>query len=249
MRKAALVVLCALALLIWQAPARWVADLVNARAAGFVRATDARGSIWDGEMRLWLRTSAEGSWVPWQAMRWRVDGLALLQGRLAIASDFGQFELSRAGVKVRELQVFLPAAVVLRLVPSSLGRMAWRGDMHVDVVAWQCAWTPAGECHGDARLLWKHVSSPLFRRVPVDQASLSLQGRGREVLVRLESVGPLTLAVEGSHAPGQLHLTGVVHGPADLLDGLQKVASDIVQPGAGPGERRIVVHRGSVHNE
>lgn len=224
-------------------PASWLTQAVNAHTDGVLRLTDSSGTLWEGRADLWLRVGENERWVPWQPVQWHVDFGGLWQGQLRLRTNLGGLVAGRQGIYLEQLRADVPASALIGLGPSALSRLAWRGDVAVEIDHWRCAWNGLSDCVGKGHARWAHVSTPLFRTAPFDEAELFIQGKGNSSTLTLTTQGMFTVTSEGHWRPTDFTLAGHVRGPSDALDGLQKVAGDILLPGDDAGHRKFLFRR------
>jgi len=208
------------------APARWLADGVDAASRGRVQLRDAQGTVWRGNAQ-WVLTSGAGG----------QDAMALptrLHWRL-----LPQWDASL----VLQLQVAgsTPAAVELALTPSGSGlqlkltsahsvwpaqwlaglgapwnTMGLTGQMHLRSQGLQWTWHgQGGQLSGQAQLEMKHMASALSTIQPLGTYTFQLQG-GEAPTVQLSTQeGKLRLQGTGVWRPQGFRFEGLARSESD----------------------------------
>lgn len=213
-------VLGALAALVWQAPASWLASGVQALSQERVQLRQPQGTVWHGSAQ-WVLASGAGS----------QDALALpqrLSWRLKPQADASlRLELSLPCCTPEPLQLTLrPTWTGLTLAfgnGSSQWPLAWlgglgapwntlglEGQVRLTTQSLQLQWqSGAWQLQGQAQLQLQSIASRLSTLRPLGSYALDFQG-GQTARVQLSTLsGELRLSGQGEWRAQGLHFEGL----------------------------------------
>lgn len=166
-------------------PAAALAPAVAALSRGQVRLAVPAGQLASGRGELWVRAAAGRDWQPWMPVDWRLSPVWNEGGPgLALATNFADLRLDRAGLTANRVRVQVPPELLVRVVDHPLANAPWRGDIGLTAEALRCPWSglrgPVPACDGQARLHWQGMASSI---VPIPElgsfaAAISAESRG-----------------------------------------------------------------------
>ena len=236
------------AVLIFAAPARWLAAGVAGATRGMVLLTEAQGTLWSGSARLVL-TGGAGSQdksalpgrVQWQ-LRPALTGLALRltadcctpAGPLAlrVAPRWGG-----AQVALADGQSQWPASVLAGL-GTPWNTVQPEGELTLATRALSLDWISGRlNVQGDAELTARHIASRLSTLRPMGSYRLLLRGGDTTRLELSTLEGSLLLSGSGQWVGSNLHFSGEASAAPGLHAQLANLLNLI---GRRQGERAII---------
>ena len=142
-------------------PATALAPWVERVSNGHWRLANAEGSLWNGNGILLAHSADSTAWHIAQNIRWQLRWGELWRGRLAVESTYDQgnslIALTPDSLAIEQIDVTLPAPMLLVLLPGALGRYGWAGVIHARGSAFRCAWQNYS-CVGEIELLWSDAA-------------------------------------------------------------------------------------------
>jgi len=203
------------------APASLLDPMLAWASGGRLHLAEASGSLWDGGGMLYYQGEREA--LPMSRLAWRFEPRVLRSGELAWRLDSpsqqGRLTLDRQGVRIEQLALELPAAVIAEAAP------AWRGAglggtlaLQLDSWAWR-----RGQFAGQLQVDWVGASANVSTVRPFGHYRLSVNGTGTGVSLNLATLaGPLALQGGGHWQPGtRLMLAGNASSPPEQAETLR----------------------------
>jgi len=208
------------------APARWLADAVDAVSRGRVQLRDAQGTLWRGNAQ-WVLTSGAGGRdalaLP-QRLHWRLspqwDASMVLQLQvagstpepisLALAPSWSGFSL-----RLTSAHSVWPSQWLAGL-GAPWNTMGLSGQMHLRLHQLQWSWQgQQGVLSGQAELECKDMASALSTVQPLGSYTLQLQGGQAPMLQLRTAQGKLRLHGTGSWGPQGFRFEGLARSESE----------------------------------
>jgi general secretion pathway protein N len=183
--------------MVWTAPATLVDYAMDTLSSGRVRVVSTDGNLWTGSGQLEIRNSV-GAAVYAGSLDWSVSKSSVLLGQLVIHYHLfdqpltGAAQLSFASLLLTDIQLDLPAAAVMALIPAIEGY----GVGGTLTIASQSLQFTRESTLGDAELRWQDASSALAPVAPLGSYQLHLVGDAAPVQFNAQLTtlqGPLQL--------------------------------------------------------
>lgn len=251
MKRALVALVAVVVALVWQTPATVADSGLGWLSAGTLRIAQAQGTLWTGRGAVMGLDSTTDGWQPWLIVEWTLNASALLRGKLSWEVTSAHVPVARTsmgfgGIEISQLRLGGPARFFLGLVPNSLGRAGWKGDIATESPRFHCSWH--GLCEGHAELRWIGAASDLLPGDALGDYKLAIDGSsGNQILFQVQTIdGPIRVEGQGRwELDGPLVFDGTIKGNAGLLQRLPSVAGPWVRPSVEPGTWNVVIRQES----
>lgn len=227
-----------------QAPAWLIDSLLAQTTAQSLRLTQIEGTLWGGRGQLIVVDPVSRSAQPWIALEWHWLPARVFKGELAwrLAGDAkpaGDVAAGIRGWRAEGLALLAPARFAMERIPSTFGRLGWRGDLQLETSQWQCTWKMS--CNGRGSLRWAGAAVDILRGRPLGDYQIDFVGTGEKISLSWGTQnGATKITAQGDWSPkGPWSLQGEIQGDPAFLQRLPSVAGEWVRPASGPGHYRF----------
>jgi len=229
------------AILLW--PASALAPWVESGSNGRWRLSSPEGTIWSGSGLILSQTGDGSSWQIAQNIRWQLHPGQLWRGRLLIEASLDQgnalIALRTDSVTLEQIDVALPAPMLLALLPGALSRYGWAGMIHARTNILACSWQ-GHSCTGEIDLLWKDAAVAEVPGSRLGDYRFRLVGEGQAMRVDLATLsGRLQISGSGEISGNGLQFKGEASAAGTDTAALDAMLRTLGRSSGTPGKYLI----------
>ncbi len=231
-------------------PAAWLVRPLNDLCAARCRLANTEGTLWRGSSDIYFRDGLAGPWQIAPRLSWRLEGSALMRGRLVIALDQGnatsgtgavRLEAGPLGVELAVRQFSLPAGLVLSSLGRGIPASGWGGQLYVEDSRVSSDFADfTGGWQGKGVLRWRAARTALLENIVLGDYRLDWARARREALHGTLSSTEAVLDLQGEISvagDGRLRFAGSAEAAKEQRASLEKYLRAVGSPSPGdPGK-------------
>lgn len=235
-------------LLLWQAPAAWLAHLLNDLCANQCRLARVSGTWWGGQGVFYVKSPSQGDWRLVDDIDWRLALPLALEvhlgaGRARLVPGFAQIELTLE-------QFVVPADMILAQKKLALPTASWGGNLNFDQT--KAVWDYAASLKASGLVVWEKMASSMIENLPLGSIELHWNWQeGQGLSAKIASRPNDVMTLHGDLLAGQELKSARFAGVIDLTESarprLEKYLRLVAKPVAGhAGRFNIQIPPGAV---